>query len=114
LIAGTHKLFRDGLKCLIKRHFGEKAEIDEADVGECKSVCNDFAPDVLLLDVDIKQGVGLKLASQLAGSSARPKVMVITGKSDPILLNLLMETSFGYMAWANCRTAARQWWPGPS
>jgi len=93
LIAGTHKLFRDGLKCLVKRHFGEKVEIDETDVDDCKSVCNDLAPDVLLLDVDIKQGVGLELASQLAGSSARPKVIVITGKSDPILLNLLMETN---------------------
>lgn len=92
LITGSQRLFRQGLKCILIQHFGEKVEIHECADESSISLGRDLQPEIIVLDADISVGSGLELTSRLVASSSRPKVVITTGKSEPVLLTLFAET----------------------
>lgn len=92
LIAGSQKLIRVGLKCILAQHLGGKVEIRESSDESSVALCRDLNPDFVLMDVDVPIGSGVQLAASLVAAPSKPIVIVITGKSEPNFLNHLMET----------------------
>lgn len=102
LVAGSQKLFRQGLKCILTKQFGGEVEIHESSDQFSVTICRDLRPDIVVLDVDIPIGSGIELESRLVTSECSPKVVVITSKIEPALLNLLIETGAAAYLTKNC------------
>lgn len=87
VIADDHWMVRDGLKQLLEldETFQVVAEASSGD--ECKSVLNDVAADILLLDINLQDINGLQLLKQIRDKRHKIKIIMLTIHNEPEYMN---------------------------
>lgn len=79
LIAGDHKLVREGLRSLLTQAVPDMEVVGEAASGrEVLSLLEDRAVDLVLMDVDMPEGNGIETTRALAGRFPGVKVLMLT------------------------------------
>lgn len=92
LIAGSQRLFRVGVQCILSQHFDRKFNFHDSGDDLAVAACREVQPDIVILDADTSSGAGLELVSRLTGSPLRPKIIVITSKNEPSYLDQLVKS----------------------
>lgn len=82
VLADDHAILRSGLKLLLTRQEGWKV-VGEANNGtQTLSLVQQVQPDVLLLDLNMPEGDGLSILSDIRTSAPQTKILVLTMHED--------------------------------
>jgi two-component system, NarL family, response regulator NreC len=97
-IADDHKMFREGLKTLIKKD-GDIEVVGEAQDGiETLEKVTDINPDVLLLDLDMPGLGGLEVIKRLVKIQPKIKILVVSMHKDGYLaIDALKSGASGFL-----------------
>jgi two-component system response regulator NreC len=75
-----------------REHFPGETVRDAADGKTGRDLCREIQPDIVLLDLDLPDGDGLDLITELRESSPRSKIIVITSHSDDYAIHRCLES----------------------
>jgi len=90
-IADDHRLFREGIRMLISEMPGITLCL-EAEGGEDLLVqLQDISPDIVLLDIEMKEINGIETLKKILQLKSRPKVIVLSMHSEPRMISYMME-----------------------
>lgn len=103
LVIGPKELFRVGIRCLLSQEIKRRLELIDSIDEVALSVCREFKPKIVLVDIDIPRGSGLELVTRLVQSDCQPRVIIVTGEREPNVLNHQMETGATGFLTKSCR-----------
>jgi DNA-binding NarL/FixJ family response regulator len=83
LIAEDHALVREGLKLLLSLKPGFEVVAETGDGAAVEQLVREFCPDLLLLDLDLPNCHGAKVAENVRAQSRAVKILVLTGSLQP-------------------------------
>ncbi|AGW12234.1 response regulator [Megalodesulfovibrio gigas] len=86
ILVDDHPLFREGLKRIVEtagtlRLVGEAATLDEA-----RTAIGSHKPDLVLLDIAIQGGSGMRLVREIKTISPHTRMLVVSSNTDPALV----------------------------
>ncbi|MET1080226.1 MAG: response regulator transcription factor [Pseudomonas sp.] len=98
LLADDHALIRAGVRAMIS-DFDGYAIVGEAEDGqEAVDLALELAPDIILLDISMKQVSGLRALQLLGQSSPQCKVLMLSMHTDAdVVLDALQKGAHGYL-----------------
>jgi two-component system response regulator NreC len=97
-LADDHIRFRRSLRLTLDRDRAIDVVADEADAGPAVRGLPRDAPDVLLLDLQLPSGASLVAIRQLREQSPGTEVVVLTGESNPVFAQRVLEAgALGYV-----------------
>ena len=82
LIADDHTIFRQGLQMLLAQEDDMEVVGEAADGVEALELAKELAPDIILLDIEMPNIDGIKVAQKLKKSLPQIKIIVLTSYSD--------------------------------
>jgi DNA-binding NarL/FixJ family response regulator len=83
LIADDHKLFRQGLKSLMRTREDMVEVVGEAASGkEAKQLAEELRPDVILMDIYMPEGDGLQVTREIKKKYPNINVVMLTSSED--------------------------------
>ena len=82
LIADDHRLFRDGLKALLRSEPGFVVVGEAHDGDEAVTLTKQFRPDILLLDLNMPHS-GLEAARELCAAPTPVRMILLTAEIGP-------------------------------
>ena len=74
-----------------REHFPGETVREAADGRTGGALCREIQPDIVLLDLDLPDGDGLDLMSDIRGASPRSRIVVITSHSDDYAIHRCLE-----------------------
>ena len=77
-IVEDHPIFRMGLKELINQENDLEVCGEAEDVAEAKKAINSLSPDILLLDLSLKNSSGMELLEEICSQESRIPVLVLS------------------------------------
>ncbi|MBI1889795.1 MAG: response regulator transcription factor [Burkholderiales bacterium] len=83
LIADDHVLVRDALKLLLSMQPGWEVVAETGDGAEVEQLVRQTLPDLLLLDLDLPNCRGEKIAASIRARFDAVKILIITGSLHP-------------------------------
>lgn len=83
LIAEDHVLVRQGLKMLLSVEDGLEVVAETGDGDAVEQLVQDMRPDLVLLDLDLPNCHGTKIATAIKARFSETKILVITGNLQP-------------------------------
>ncbi len=75
-----------------REHFTGEIVRDAADRRTGRDLCRQLQPDIVLLDLDLPDGDGLDLVSEIHAMSPHSKIIVITSHSDDYAIHRCLES----------------------
>ncbi|GAB7081803.1 response regulator [Megalodesulfovibrio paquesii] len=86
VLVDDHPLFREGLKRIVEtagtlRLVGEAAELADA-----RTCVGSNKPDLVLLDIAIQGGAGMRLVREIKSLSPQSRILVVSSNTDPALV----------------------------
>jgi DNA-binding NarL/FixJ family response regulator len=99
LIADDHKLFRQGLKSLIKTRSDLVEVVGEAETGrEVLDLAGELNPDIILMDIYMPEGDGLQALEEVGIQYPDIKTIILTSsESDEHLFRAVQLGAVGYL-----------------
>jgi len=98
VVADDHSILRAGLRMLIKAESDMEVVGEAAEGREVEGVVRETKPDVLLLDITMPAGGGIKALEQVRRSSPQVRVLILTMHEDPAYLrSVLAAGASGYV-----------------
>jgi DNA-binding NarL/FixJ family response regulator len=98
LIADDHALFREGLRMLLAQEEDILCVGEAVDGVEAVTLAEALKPDILLLDVKMPGGDGLKFLSKIRARSPGTKVLILSGfPEDEFIIEALQSGAKGYL-----------------
>ncbi|MFN2273838.1 MAG: response regulator [Anaerolineales bacterium] len=99
LIADDHKLFRQGLKSLMKTREDWVEVVAEASTGkEALELVEELRPDVVLMDIYMPEGDGLETTGQIRQRFPKTNVVMLTSsEEDEHLYQAVQLGAAGYL-----------------
>lgn len=88
LIVDNQPLFVEGLKALISKNFSTEKVLESDDVAQAYQLIKENSVDLILADIDLKNGNGLDLISKIRSYGNRSKVLFISSKGYEIYSSL--------------------------
>lgn len=82
VIVDDHKMVRDGIRLIIENRPGLKVVGEAGAKDEALSVVHRELPDIVLLDLDLKDDSGLDLLPEMKTLQKPPRVLILTGVRD--------------------------------
>jgi DNA-binding NarL/FixJ family response regulator len=82
LIADDHKIIRDGLRELIGGHQGMTVVGDASNGADALRLATNEHPDVVVLDLDLRDSSGLDLILELLKIDSEIRIIILTGLRD--------------------------------
>lgn len=83
VIVDDHKMVRDGICMIVENRPGLKVVGQAGTKDEALAVIEREMPDIILLDLDLKNESGLDVLLELRSMPKVPKALVLTGMRDP-------------------------------
>lgn len=83
LIAEDHVLVREGLKMLLSLELGLEVVAETGDGAAVEQLVRECRPDLLLLDLDLPNCHGSKVAEIIKAQFDRVKILILTGSLQP-------------------------------
>ena len=98
VIADDHKIVRDGLRSLLERQ-PDMEVVAEADNGrEALKQTKNLLPDVIVMDIGMRELNGIEATCQIVGKSPVVKVLALSMYSDKrFIIGMLKAGASGYM-----------------
>lgn len=98
LIAEDHETVREGLKLIVDTQPDMRVVGEASNGREAIRLAQEFAPDVLLMDVSMPELNGLKAAAKLKRIAPEIKILTLTRHTDQAYLQELLEAGVsGYV-----------------
>ena len=98
LIADDHEIFRAGLRALLEVQPGWRVVAEAADGRDAVKKAAETRPDVALLDIAMPFLNGLEAAQEIAQTSPRTKIVMLTvHDSDAMINEVLAAGARGYL-----------------
>jgi len=99
LIADDHKLFRQGLKSLMKTRDDMVEIVGEAASGrETLQLARQLAPDVILMDIYMPDGDGLQVTKEIKNQYPKINIVMLTSsEDDEHLYDAVQSGASGYL-----------------
>jgi len=99
LIADDHPVVREGLMTILKSQNDIKVVAEATNGEEALELCNQYSPDVLLLDLRMPKKDGLQVITELAARRpSKPRIVVMTTyESEEDILRALKAGAKGYL-----------------
>lgn len=82
LIADNHSLFREGLRSLLEMQPGFRVVGESGDGKEVLPLVGQLQPDILLLDLRMRNAGGIDILRSLPPSAGKPRVIVLAADID--------------------------------
>ena len=83
VLVDDHKVVRGGLQMLIENEQGIRVVGEAGSVREAADVISREQPDIVVLDLDLKDESGLDLMPLVKAEGDGPRILVLTGVRDP-------------------------------
>ena len=83
LLAEDHTLVRAGIRALLESLESIEVVAEAADGREALRLVKVHAPDILLMDITMKEMNGLEAAARLAKEHSTTRVIILSMHSDP-------------------------------
>ncbi len=99
LIAGNHRIFREGLRLILREENGIQIVGQAVNGLQTIEVVNDLKPDVVLLDILIPKMDGIEIIPPIRQKSPKTKVLVLTSVTDKaVIFKALKAGAKGYIS----------------
>ena len=82
LIADNHSLFREGLRSLLEMQSGFRVVGESGDGKEVLPLVEQLQPDILLLDLRMRNAGGIDILRSLPSSAGKPRAIVLAADID--------------------------------
>lgn len=97
-IVDDHKMFVEGLTKIINESGIAKVINTAHTTAECRKMLFDNLPDILLLDINLPDGNGIDLCSELKNEYPKLKILALTSHSEFSVINRMLENgASGYV-----------------
>ena len=98
LLAEDHTLVRAGIRALLESLEGVEVVAEAADGREALRLAKAHAPDILLMDITMKEMNGLEAAARLAKERSATRVIILSMHADPIYVRQALQAgAVGYL-----------------
>ena len=98
LLAEDHTLVRAGIRALLESLESIEVVAEAADGREALRLVKVHAPDILLMDITMKEMNGLEAAARLAKERSATRVIILSMHSDPIYVRQALQAgAAGYL-----------------
>ncbi|MFH0878366.1 MAG: response regulator transcription factor [Lentisphaerota bacterium] len=98
LLVDDHDVVRTGLKMVLTRYPGIQVVGEAADVDGAVALAISKRPDVVLLDLRLKQESGLEVCRKLRERRSKCRVLILTAFADEsLLLSSMLAGAHGYV-----------------
>lgn len=98
VIIDDHQLFREGVKRILEFEKTFSVVAEGEDGSEAVDLVENYAPDVVLLDINMKHTNGIEATRQLIASYPDTKVMILSIHDDEAYVTHALKTgASGYM-----------------
>lgn len=102
LLVDDHELMRDGLRSILEREPGVEVAGEAASGREAVQRARSLAPDLVVMDVVMKDLNGIEATRQIRAECPRAKVLALSSHSDRRYVNAILEAgASGYVLKAN-------------
>ena len=99
VIAEDHRLFREGLRLILKNESGFEIIGEAVDGTEAVYIASNHKPDVVLLDVSLPKMDGIQAIPLIKQKSTETKILMLTArKSETTILKALEAGAQGYLS----------------
>lgn len=99
VIAEDHRLFREGLRLILKDESGFEIIGEAADGTEAVDITSDLKPDVVLLDVSLPKMDGIQAVPLIKQKSPETKILMLTARKDEAtIVSALDAGAQGYLS----------------
>ncbi len=101
LIAGGHRLYREGLRLILSREEDIEVVGETANGSETVAVVGNLEPDVIVLDTETPEMEGTELIQEIRLASPKTKTLILSAtQDDSKIYRALMAGAKGYV-WKN-------------
>lgn len=98
LLVDDHEVVRVGVRALIERQPGMEVVGEASTVREAVTQAELLAPDVVVLDIRLPGGSGLKACQQIKGQRPETRVIMLTSyPDDEVLFDAISSGADGYV-----------------
>jgi DNA-binding NarL/FixJ family response regulator len=98
LLADDHVLFRAGLRGLLKDMAQFEVIAEASDGREALELMEELRPDVVLMDISMKDANGIEATARAAGKVPKTKVIILSMNSNPeLVVHALHSGAAGYV-----------------
>ena len=98
LLAEDHTLVRAGIRALLESLEGVEVVAEAADGREALRLAKAHAPDILLMDITMKEMNGLEAAARLAKEHSMTRVIILSMHAEPIYVRQALQAgAAGYL-----------------
>ena len=97
-IVDDHPIVRAGMRAILEAAEDIAVVAEAGSGGEALQLVEEYAPDVLILDINLPDKSGIDVASELDNRELRTKILVLTAHDDPqLIFELLEKGAVGYV-----------------
>jgi DNA-binding NarL/FixJ family response regulator len=82
VVVGGHPVIRGVVRMACEGVGGTDVVAEVSTLADATRLLGDLAPDLLVVDVDLPDGDGMRLLRDLPSGPGRPRVLVLSGRSD--------------------------------
>ncbi len=98
LIADDHRIIREGLREMLEKEPDIKVVGEAADGRMAQRLARDLTPDVVVMDVNMRELNGIEATRQIAAEGRGVKIIALSMHEDRrFVLNMLKAGASGYM-----------------
>lgn len=102
LLVDDHELMRQGLRAILEREAGVVVVGEAADGRSAVQLARELAPDIVVMDVAMKDLNGIEATRQIRTECPGVKVLALSSHSDSRYVNAILEAgACGYVLKAN-------------
>ena len=99
VIADDHRLFREGIRLILRQEKGIKIVGEAANGPQTIDVISDLKPDVVLLDITMPEMDGIQVIASIKEKSPKTKALMLTASMDEaMILKALKAGAKGYLS----------------
>jgi DNA-binding NarL/FixJ family response regulator len=98
LLAEDHTLVRAGIRALLESLEGVEVVAEAADGREALRLAQAHAPDILLMDITMKEMNGLEASARLAKEHSKTRVIILSMHADQVYVRQALQAgAAGYL-----------------
>jgi two-component system response regulator DevR len=98
LVVDDHDIVRQGIAALLERQPAYNVVGQAGTAAEALAATNQFAPDLVILDVSLPDGSGIETCREIKARHPQTRVVILTGSSDEdTVLTAVVAGANGYL-----------------
>lgn len=98
MLVDDHEVVRVGMKTLLDRQEGFAVVAEAGSEDEAVAQANHYRPDVILMDIRLKQGSGIDACQRIMGELPKTRIIMLTSYAeDELLFAAIRAGAIGYV-----------------